>query len=562
MLVAVLPNRARPWAFLLGPGVLLAYLAFSVEAGDSLHGRFLDMDVMPVRVDNLSLLFGYIFAVVTLLGGIYALHMKERGQQVTALLYAGAAQGVVFAGDLLTLVVFWEVLAVTSVYLIWARGSSTAQAAGNRYLFVHVAGGALLLLGVLWHAGETGSLLFEHFQENTAGWLILGGVALNAAIPPLHAWLPDAYPESTVTGAVFLSVLTTKTAVYVLARGFAGWDILIWAGAAMALYGVVFAVQANDIRRVLSYDVISKVGFMVVGVGLGTGVALNGVAALAVADVLYKSLLFMGAGSVLYATGRSKLTELGTLGGSMRLVLILFMAGALAASSLPLLSGFVTKSVVILAAEEEHRDWLVLILYAATAGTFLSVGLRLPYFIWLGTPDGETRMLQRLPWGMLTAMTLAALGSIGLGVYPDFLYDRLPFELDYEPYTALHVVLTLQLLLFTGLAFWLLRRVLAPERKMLLDVDWLYRKANKLVRMFVQEPLETLFSGTERLANALTSYGGKLAIEPETAWNSLRRKLRPLADTRVSQVGRPSLGTAVAAILMTFAVVTLIAFLR
>ena len=331
VLLLMLPQRIRSASFLAFPILTLILLQY-LEPGSSLAVPFLNYELVVCRVDRLSLAFGHVFVIMALLGGIYGFHLKDTGQQVAALLYAGSSLGVVFAGDLLTLFVFWEIMAVASVYLIWARRTSLSSKAGMRYLIVHLFGGSVLLAGILWHWSETGSILFNHMEGSIASYLILFGFSLNAAIPPLHGWLADAYPEGTVTGSVYLSAFTTKVAVYALARGFAGLELLIWAGTAMAVYGVVFAVLENDIRRLLAYHIISQVGYMVAGIGIGTAVAINGATAHAFAHILYKALLFMGVGTILFTTGRSKLTELGGLARLMPLTLVLYMVGAFSIS--------------------------------------------------------------------------------------------------------------------------------------------------------------------------------------------------------------------------------------
>ena len=563
LLVALIPVATPRKAIAVGaPLLTLAYLIGGLDAGDSWAFTWLSMELEPLRVDALSLIFGYVFAIAAALGGIYAWHLDDRFQQAAALGYAGTSIGVVFAGDLLTLVLFWELMALTSAYLVWAGGFPNSRGAGTRYLFVHMAGGSTLLAGVLWHLGTGGSLDFALFEGTTAGWLVLGGFAINAAIVPLHAWLSDAYPEAGVTGSVFLSAFTTKTAVYVLARGFAGWDILIYLGVLMALYGVVFAVLENDIRRLLAYHIISQVGYMVAAVGIGTELAISGAAAHAFAHVLYKGLLFMGAGAAVYATGRRTLTALGGIADRMPLVVVLYMVGAFAISAFPLFSGFVSKSLVIYAAEKEHIYWAVALLYLASVGTFLHTGLKLPYFTWFG-PKRDDVQVGRTPRGMIVAMSIAALLCFGIGVFPGVLYDLLPYATTYEPYTADHVVRTLQMLTFTAVGFWLLRGRLGGEATITIDTDWLYRKAGRPARIYIQQPLEAVFTFCERLTNAAARRAVVLAVSPAVGWSRLLR-LTAYArergpDAALALLGRPPVGVAIAAVLLTFAVVLLAA---
>ncbi|HUU65152.1 MAG TPA: Na(+)/H(+) antiporter subunit D [Dehalococcoidales bacterium] len=511
VLIPVLPRRLRSSTCLVLSVVAFVFL-LQLESGASLTASFLNYDLVLCRVDRLSLAFGYVFVIMGFLGGIYGFHVKDTLQQVVALLYVGSSLGVVFAGDLFTLLVFWEIMAISSLFLIWARRTPEARQAGFRYLLVHAFGGSILMAGILWHIGETGSILFNHFEGGIASYLILFAFALNAAVPPLNGWLPDSYPEGTVTGSVFLSAFTTKVAVYALARGFAGLELLMWAGAVMAVYGVVFAFLANDGRRLLSYHIISQVGYMVCGVGIGTEVAVNGATAHAFAHILYKGLLFMGMGTVLYATGRNKMTELGGLVRSMWLPLIFFMVGAFSISGVPLFSGFVSKSIVIHAAELEHLGTVVLLLNLASIGTFLSIGLKLPYFTWFST-DRNLKP-KPVPLGMYIGMGLTSVICIAIGVYPALLYNLLPYPVHYQPYTTGHLLETMQLLIFTGLAFWLVIRKLHAEENITLDTDWFYRRPSRLAYNVFSVSICRLFGAVENLSLRLVRFTVKLGANP------------------------------------------------
>ena len=511
VLLLILPSRVRPAAYLAIP-VLAFYFLLHLEPGATLKVPFLSYELVLCRVDRLSLVFGYVFVIMGFLGGVYSFHVKDKLQQVASLLYVGSSLGVVFAGDLFTLLIFWEIMAVSSVCLIWARRRPESSRAGFRYIMVHIFGGSILMAGIILHFAQTGSILFNHFGGSIASYLILFSFALNAAVPPLNGWLPDAYPEGTVTGSVFLSAFTTKVAVYALARGFAGLELLMWAGAIMAVYGVVFAFLANDGRRLLAYHIISQVGYMVCGIGIGTAVAINGATAHAFAHILYKGLLFMGIGAVLYATGRSKLSELGGLFRSMWLVLIFFMIAAFSISGVPFFSGFVSKSMVVYAAELEHQGVIVLLLTIASIGTFLSIGLKLPYFIWFGS--GRSPKPGPIPQGMYLGMALAAVICIAIGVYPALLYDLLPFAVNYQPYTASHLMETMQLLIFTGLGFWLVIKRLHTEPTITLDTDWFYRRPSRLAYNLFSVSICRLFGAVESLSLRLVRFIIRLSANP------------------------------------------------
>jgi len=452
--------------------------------------HFLGQELVFGRADRLSLVFSYVFALVALIGMVYSLHVNDDAQHVAALTYAGAALGAVFAGDFRSLFLFWELIALSAALFVWLRRQPAAVAAGFRYLLVHVFGGLCLLGGIVLHWSQTGSLTFgdmSPYAGSGAFALILIAFLVNAAVPPLGAWLPDAYPEATATGAVFLTAFTTKSAVYALIRGFAGTEILVWWGAGMAVYGVVYAVLENDARRLLAYHIIGQEGYMVCGVGIGTELALNGATAHAFAHILYKALLFMGAGAVLQVTGLRKLSEMGGLYRTMPLTVALYMVGAFAISAVPLFSGFVSKSMVVSAAGESHQAAIFLLLTLASSGTFLHTGLKLPYYMFFGTDRGHRA--HEPPRNMLVAMGGAAVACVLIGVLPAVLYSQLPYPVDYIPYTARHVTSTLGLLGFTALGFFLMLKQLDPEPVVSLDTDWFYRRGARAAEALAEGPL-------------------------------------------------------------------------
>ncbi len=493
--IPLLKGRIKQIYVLVLPAVAF-YDVINMVPGVYGEIQYLGFNIILGRVDRLTLVFAHVFTLMAFLGVLYGLHVKEDGHLMAAFFYVGGSLGVVFAGDYLTVFIFWEMMAFASVFLIWYRKVPASISAGFRYLLMHVFGGLLLLAGIFLHYKNTGSLAFELIPKAGAGpaeYLILAGFALNAAVFPLHAWLPDAYPEATVTGAVFMCAFTTKTAVYVLARAFPGYDILAVMGTAMTIYGVCYATIENDMRRILSYHIISQVGYMVAGVGIGTELAINGASAHAYAHILYKALLFMGAGAVIQMTGKSKLNELGGLYKYMPLSLIFYCVGGISISGFPLFSGFVSKSMIVAGAGEAHHPVLMVLMLLASVGTFLSVGLKLPYFAWFGKDCGLRP--KEPPRNMLWAMGLTSLLCFIIGVYPKVLYDLLPFPVHYQPYTGTHLSETIQILLFTGLGFFLLLKRLTPEPKINLDFDWFYRAGTSGFMWLARKPIQGFDSG-------------------------------------------------------------------
>ncbi len=471
--LALLRGPARATVALVAPLGALA-LVLAAPAGTVWSGTWLGLEVQPLAYDALSRLFALIFALMAFGGALFALHQKSRLELPAAFVYAGSAIGAVLAGDLVTLFVFWELMAVGSTLVLWSAGAG-AYPASMRYLAIHLLGGVLLFAGITGHVAATGTTEFTRMAlDSPAQWLILAGFLLNAGAPPLSAWLPDAYPEASWSGMVFLSAFTTKTAVYVLLRGFPGTEMLIWVGLFMVFYGIVYALLENDMRRILAYSIVNQVGFMVTGIGIGTEMALNGAAAHAFTHIIYKALLLMSAGSVLYATGKRKCTDLGGLFRTMPLTTVCGTIGALAISSFPLTSGFVSKSMISQAAGDQHLLWIWLALAAATAGVFLHAGIKFPWFVFFQKDSGLRP--PEPPLNMRLAMILFAALCIGLGIFYQPLYALLPYATGYVPYTGAHVVVQLELLLFSGLAFFVMLPMLRRTLTITLDVDWVYRK--------------------------------------------------------------------------------------
>ncbi|MDO6774929.1 Na(+)/H(+) antiporter subunit D [Shewanella sp. 3_MG-2023] len=487
-LIAATTRGKLRGALMIAIPVISGLHLWTVPEGVHLQLMFLDYELIPYRADKLSLMFGYIFHIAAFIGIVYSLHVKDTVQQVAAMLYAGSAIGAVFAGDLLTLFVFWELLAFTSVFLVWARRTPAAYSAGMRYLIMQVLSGVILLIGALFYISETGSLAFDYIGlDSIAGWLIFIAFGIKCAFPFAHTWLTDAYPEATPTGTVLLSAFTTKVAVYALARAYPGTELLIYIGATMTCFPIFFAVIENDLRRVLAYSLINQVGFMVVGIGIGTSLALNGAVSHAFNDVIFKGLLFMSMGAVLHMTRRINGSDLGGLYKTMPKTTILCIVGAASISAFPLFSGFVSKSMVMSAAMETGHDWVWLMLLFASAGVFHHAGIKIPYFAFFAHDSGIRA--NDPPLNMLTAMFIAACLCIGIGIYPAALYSLLPYDTGYNPYDATHVLAQTQLLLFSALAFvWLnLKGKYPPElRSTHLDVDWVYRRLvpNALQRIF------------------------------------------------------------------------------
>jgi len=490
-----------------------AFNLYMLGEGTSYQVSLLDYQLTLVRADRLSILFGYLFHLAALLGIIFSLHLKDTTQHVSGLLYAGSALGAVFAGDMITLFIFWELLAITSVFLILARRSERSFDVAMRYLIIQVLSGVVLLAGVIIHAYQTGSIAFEYIGlQGLASWLIFLAFGIKCCFPFLHNWLTDAYPEATPTGTVYLSAFTTKVAVYSLARAYPGTELLVYIGGAMAMFPIFFAVIENDLRRVLAYSLINQVGFMVCGIGIGTALAINGAISHAFNDVVFKGLLFMTMGAVLFRTGKINGSELGGLYKSMPFTTGFCIVGAASISAFPLFSGFVSKSMVMVAALEEGYPVIWLALLFASAGVFHHAGIKIPFFAFFSHDSGIR--VPEAPRNMLIAMGLAAAICIFNGSYPWVLYSMLPFPVEYAPYTWAHILTQCQLLFFSALAFcWLkLTGLYPPELPGInIDAEWSYRKGLPvIVRWIVSIGGAIRLDALQRLHRRLERFLGQI----------------------------------------------------
>ncbi|XVV00227.1 Na(+)/H(+) antiporter subunit D [Actinosynnema sp. CA-248983] len=516
--VPLLRGRARGALVVALPIAGLALL-WALPEGSGPTFQVFGLVLNPLRVDALSRVFATGFLVAALLTAVYALHLRDALQQVAVLVYAATAVGGTLAGDLLTLFVCWELAGLSSVFLIWAGRTERAYRAGMRYLVAQVLSGLLMLGGIAQRVAAGGGVQFDHLGlDAPGGALILAAIGVKCAFPVLHAWLPDTYPEATIVGTVALSAFTTKFAVYTLARGYPGTEALVWIGAAMTCFPIFYAVIEDDLRRVLAYSMVNQLGFMVVGVGIGGAFGVNGATAHAVADMVFKGLLFMSVGAVMLRTGTAKGSELGGLYKSMPQTAALCVVGAASISAFPLFSGFATKSMIMEGVAQDHRTLIWLVLLFASAGVFHHAGIKIPYFAFFAHDSGHR--VPEAPATMRVAMSLAALVCIAIGVAPWLLYGLLPYPVAYEPFTTAHVVNQLQLLLWASMAFTVLVRtgLYPPElRSVNLDADVVYRK-------FLPAAWRAADRGAVRLRDRVAP---PVRLAAGTVWTVVSGPLRP-----------------------------------
>ena len=472
---------------------------------------FLHYALVLGRINKLSMLFGYVYVVAAFCMNIYALGVKNDWEHVAAMIYVGSALGAIFAGDFFTLFFCLEIMSWAPFFLILFRGTKKAMNAAIRYILWHHFSGLCILAGILLHAHTTGSIELVHMPW---GWgadyiaynLMLLGFIVNAATTPFHSWLSDTYSEATPSGSIYMTAYTTKTAIYCLILTFSGVPLLMWMGAIQAVFALFLAVLENDGRRLCSYHIISQIGYMVAGVGIGTEMGLNGAASHALCHIIYNALLYMGAGCALVVVGTAKFNRLGGLYKYMPISFWLYMVGGFSISGVPLFNGFISKTMTIEASELIQRPIIYLLLEGATVGTFLHTGLKLPWNIWLQgreepPPDIRARLNDtaiNTPIHMLIAMGILAFLCIFLGVYPKILYDMLPFPVEFVPFTTTRVFSITQLFIFSFLGFWVLRKLVRGYPTFVLDTDWPIRILGMQLIRFCKGPIQSFGSSLDR----------------------------------------------------------------
>jgi len=477
-------------AYLLSLTLLGLINLFLLDMGIHWMTRFLNYSLILLKVDRLSLAVGTIFIVIGFFAILYSLHVKENGQHMAALIYMGSSLGVVFSGDYFSLFFFWEIMAVASTFLIWYQREKRSLEAGFRYLLMHILGGCALLTGIILQVASSGSIVVQPLTGTLASMLILIGFGLNAAFLLLHTWLPDAYPEGTITGSVFLSIFTTKTGVYALARCFSGNEFVAYMGGAMALFGVIYALLQNDVRRLISYHIISQVGYMLTGIGLGTMLSVNAGIAHLINNLLYKTLLFMCMGAVIYRTGKRKLTELGGLALKMPLTCLACVVASFSISGAPGFNGFISKGMLLSSMIAAHQAILEWMLRLASVGTFLSF-TKLCFFTFF-EKNGSLEVKDP-PLHMCLAMASVAFLCLLIGFFPGILFSILPHvPVEYPAFTLEHILEVLQLFLWAGLIFILFKPGFSPHSWLVLDFDYFYRKGVQGLGWLIQGPLNNL----------------------------------------------------------------------
>lgn len=504
LLVVFLPKKVSRAVYILGPIAATASL-FVLKGNSLLYEITSHIQLQFINADKLGIIFAVAFCIVAVIGSIYSVDADSNYERGVALIYAGANLGVVLAGDCISLIVFWEISAFTGAYLVYAKHCMKSSHSAYRYLLVHAFGGGMLLVGLLSYMFHYGNSLdnLAAISGTPTFWIIFIGVAINAAVPPLNSWLPDAYPEATIGGTVFLGSYTTKAAIYLMIRFFAGTDWLVYVGCFMAVYGILMALLENDLRRLLSYHIISQLGYMVASLAMGGAWGIDGAAAHTFSNIMYKGVLLMCAGAVITATGKRKISELGGLGKKMPFTAVCFLIASFAISGVPFLNGFASKALIMHAVSENKIAYYALT--AASIGTWLSIALKINVFVFWGKTDKDIEC-KPIPVNMKIGMALGALACIVTGVAPKLVYNLTPYGTDAHPFTIEHIMEYIILFIGASLVFYLFRKIMNPHDELTLDFDWFYRKPLNALVNALSKCLIAIFTAVENGRIAFSTY--------------------------------------------------------
>lgn len=529
ILVLVLPRVFRKPLGIIAP--VAAFWAFMQMTEDS----SLPYELAPyikmefIHLDSLAWSFMLVFCIIAVINSIYGVGIQHRYECGMSLVYAGSVMGVILAGDCISLIIFWEISAFASMYVIYCKHDRSSARASFRYILVHAFGGNMLLAGLIIYMFHYGNSL-GHLAECSGEpcfWLIAIGIAVNAAIPPLHAWLPDAYPESTATGTVYLASYTTKAAIYLMLRMMSGMSDLVWIGAIVAIYGACMAIMENGIRRLLAYHIVSQLGMMIAAAGAGGAIGIDAATAHAFTNILFKGVLMMGAGAILYSTGKYKITELGGLARKMPVTAICFLISSLAIAGLPGLSGFVSKALIMDSVHEAGYTIPALLLTAAGVGTLLSITLKINYFVFFGPCDDEelSRINKPVPLSMNIGMILGTAATIAIGVFPEKFYELMPYKTVVEPYHMGHVLEYIVIFIGGSVPFFLYLKKMKPHDEVTIDFDWFYRKPFNTLIMWIAKVVESIFRWFGVHSARFTEYMREHLGDP-TLWTRNSRSVR------------------------------------
>lgn len=423
----------------------VAALVRLLQTGQALEVNLFGWDgplQLALHVDALSVLFALMGAGIggfVLLYSIgYMAHDKAATRfYATMLVFIGGFIGLVYSANLFILYLCWEVVGLCSFSLVgfWYTNEEAVNGARKVLLMTHIAGYGLLA-AILMIYYRTGSALWTDpavGQAFTGGVFVLMLVALVAKSVqvPLHTWIPEAMAAPTPVSALLHAACYVKAGVYLAARmhSFGAWpaawgDTLMWVGTVTMAVGVMYAMVQTDLKRMLAFSTVSQIGYMMMGLGIGTPLAITAGLLHCLNHGFFKGGLFLTAGSVQHAAGTRDMNHLGGLAQRMPQTTLSWLVGVGSMMGFPLMSGFASKWMLYAAALQAGQVTPAVIAWAVSLGTVF-MGVKATSAVFLGPLPENAKEAHESPGSMVWGMGLLAAGSVILGIAPQLAVNTL-----------------------------------------------------------------------------------------------------------------------------------------
>ncbi len=417
-------------ALMVGPGETL-----QIEVGF----KSLDFEVKPY-----SRITFFSFTLVGALTLIYGMRVMNPAEKIGSIWGIAAAAGITLANNYITLYLFWELLTLSAALIILANRTDKCTKMAFRFIIIQLAGGLSLLFGIFQHFVATGSLIIETPAAGLPFFVL--GIGVKAVFLPLCIWLPWGYPAASFASSVVLAGLTTKIGVFALASFLPPLDAVALMGGFMAVYGIIMALMQKNLRYLLSFHIISQVGYMVAGMGLGFSLAVDGAFLHMFNNMIYKGLLFMCAGILIYSIGTDHITELTKSKGSgekplwrvFPLATIGALVGSLAISGIPPFNGYVSK--YLLKNAFYGTGMVETLLTIASVGSVISFA---KYF-YFGFLKARVKDIIKPKLTMQIGVAIASILAIVTGIWPQLIQGLLPYGSSVDVYNLQGIKAALQ----------------------------------------------------------------------------------------------------------------------
>lgn len=417
----------------------------AVQSGRTLDVTLFSWDgplVAAFHIDALSILFAFMGTALGAIVLLYSIGYMEHDRSatrffITMLIFIGGFVGLVYSANLFLLYICWEVIGLCSFSLVgfWYTQREAVDGARKVLLMTHLAGyGLLAAVLILYHRAGTALWTDPAVARSFSGGvflLMLVSLIAKSVQVPLHTWIPDAMAAPTPVSSLLHAACYVTAGVYLAARmhSFGAWaplwsEALIIVGTLTMAVGVMYAMVQTDLKRMLAFSTVSQIGYMMLGIGIGTPLAVTAGLLHCLNHGFFKGGLFLNAGAVQHAAGTRDMNELGGLAQRMPRTTLCWLLGVGSMAGLPLMSGFVSKWMLYAAALQAGWEVPALVAWIVSLGTVFLCA-KATSAVFLGPTTERTRDAHEATSAMQWAMGLMAAGNIVLGIAPQLAVNYL-----------------------------------------------------------------------------------------------------------------------------------------